>query len=108
MQNYYVPIASSIFVPLLLGIFFDIYTKTYRFDEKYYKESIVELTKSLNELKNLSISKSNLISELEVKLQESTNKIQDLDVMAKSNLDKLISYENKFKKLSSFVSEMTV
>jgi chromosome segregation ATPase len=80
--------------------------KPTKFDEKYYKNTIEELNKTINELKILSVDKSKLINELEMTLNESRNKIQDLETAVRFNQNKLISYKNKFKQLTSFVSNI--
>ena len=105
MQNYIILITSLIVtIPILLFALF--YMKPSKFDEKYYKNTIEELNKIINECKVRSIAKSNLISELEIKLGEYANKIQDLEAVSRNNLNKLISYKNKFKQLNLFVSNM--
>lgn len=107
MQNYIIPITSLIVtIPILLFAFFHMYIKPSKFNEKYYKNTIEELNKIINECKLRSAGKSNLISELEIKLDEYANKIQDLEAISRSNLNKLVTYKNKFKQLNLLVSNI--
>ena len=116
MQNYIVPVVTAVMLPIL-AIMLNLYKKNNNCENDHtdqnYSKLIQDLNKNIYELREDSTSKEIIINDLETKLFEVTNKLENteeqvtkLEQINKLNLNKLLSYENKFKQLNAVISNV--
>lgn len=116
MQNYIVPVVTAIMLPIL-AVMLNLYKKNNNCENNYtdhnYSKLIQDLNKNIYELREDSTSKEIIINDLETKLFEVTNnlentkeKVNKLEQVNELNLNKLLKYENKFKQINAYISDI--